>query len=73
MVENLDAVQIRVGCAGGFADFFFVADERDFGESVADAHLGGLDGARVFAFGQNDMLRESAARWRIFSRIIDYI
>ncbi|MCV4626304.1 hypothetical protein OFC18_29955, partial [Escherichia coli] len=51
-------VEAFAGCPGGCMYLFFVADERNFCNSVADDSCGCRNGSRVFALGENYMLRD---------------
>ncbi len=57
MIEHIDAVEVRSGLGGKFADLFFVADDRDLCNSVADARGRGLNGAEIVALRQYYVLR----------------
>ena len=60
VVENLDPVEIYAVLGREGPQLFFAADQCDLRDAVARAHLSGLDGADIFALGQDDVLNIGA-------------
>jgi hypothetical protein len=50
MIKNINAVQVGSGITRESADLLLISNDRDSGNSIADAHLGSLDRARVVPF-----------------------
>jgi hypothetical protein len=57
MIDQFDAAEIRSRLSRGLANFLFIAEHCYPCQSLSRGGAGGHDGARIFPFGKNDMLR----------------